>query len=166
MGQRHALIACVLAAQLMFGLPAGAAGTADQGPRWETLSPDMQQVLAPVAGDWDGMPGYQRQRLLSAAKHYPKLSPAEQARFRARLPDWAKLSHEKRKEARETFKKFHALPTEKREAIKQRWKNTAEAANRGAGAPGARAAGQEGRPAPAPPTSGARPAGETATANH
>jgi len=122
MGQRFALIAVLLASLMGFNPgEVNAASIPDQGPRWESLSPEVKQVLTPVAPDWDHMPGFQRQRLVNAAKNYPKLSQEEKNRFRERLPQWAKLPHETRVEARETFKKFHSLPEDKRQELKKRW---------------------------------------------
>jgi hypothetical protein len=127
MGRPLALIVCLLAVLCAVPAPARAAGpVAEAGPRWDTVTPDLQQILAPVARDWEHMPAYQRQRLLNAARQYPKLNPVEQARFQARLPDWAKLPHDTRNEARDTFRKFHSLPTDKREALKQRWHKAVE----------------------------------------
>jgi hypothetical protein len=122
MGKRLTLI--LLLAATLFGLGVSssyAANPTDPGPRWESLSPEIKQVLAPVASDWESMPGFQRKRLVNAAKHYPKLSLEEQARFREQLPRWAKLPHEERKDARETYKKYHSLPQEQRDQLKKRW---------------------------------------------
>ena len=155
MGQQLALIACLLAALLSPGRWALAAGQADGGPRWESLSPEQQSILAPVAPEWPGMPAFQRQRLVNAARHYPQLTPAEQARFRARLPDWTRLPGATRNEARDTFRKYHALPAEKKEALKQRWKK--EVGGTGPGSAVAPASAQaSGLPAPAsdPPAPG------------
>ncbi len=120
------LASLLLAALLLCGLPSvgSAAAPSDPGPRWETLDPALRQVLAPVAADWNTMPGFQRQRLVNAAKHFPQLTPIEQQRFLNRLPQWAKLPHETRLEARDTFRKYHALPSDKKEAIKKRWTKT------------------------------------------
>jgi hypothetical protein len=122
MGKRLALIFLLSATLIGLGVrESDAAAAADPGPRWESLAPEIKGVLTPVAPDWDQMPGFQRKRLVNAAKNYPKLSKEEQARFRENLPHWAKLPHEERKEARETYKKFNSLPQEKREEIKKRW---------------------------------------------
>lgn len=122
MVKRLALVLLLAATFIGIGSePSCAAATPEQGPRWESLSPEIKQVLTPVAPDWDQMPAFQRKRLVNAAKHYPKLSPQEQARFRERLPQWAKLPREDRIEARETYKKYHNLPQEQREELKKRW---------------------------------------------
>ncbi|NDU92462.1 MAG: DUF3106 domain-containing protein, partial [Ferrovum sp.] len=55
------------------------------------------------------------------AKHYPSLTPAEQARFQARIPEWTHLPRKDRETARQNFKKFHGLPPEKKEEVKSRW---------------------------------------------
>lgn len=61
-------------------------------PGWSSLTPEQKTILAPAARDWDHLSSLQRKRLLSAAQHYPKLSPTEQARFEKNIPIWTHLS--------------------------------------------------------------------------
>ncbi|MBW8072797.1 MAG: DUF3106 domain-containing protein [Ferrovum sp.] len=91
-------------------------------PAWSSLTSQQKIILAPAAQDWDHLSSLQRKRLLSAAQHYPKLSPAEQARFQKNIPIWTHLSKATRDQARHNYKVFHALPPEKRAAIKSRWR--------------------------------------------
>ncbi len=57
--------------------------------RWSRLSTQDRQVLAPLAPDWEKLPGYQQQRLKSAARKYPDMRPIQQERFQERIRDWA-----------------------------------------------------------------------------
>jgi hypothetical protein len=96
-----------------------------QGPGWNSLSREQQGILSPLAPpNWDTLTKLQKTRLIAAARHYPKESPEEQARFKEHLIDWAKLPKEKRDRARTNFKSFHELPPDKKESIKNQWDNT------------------------------------------
>ena len=64
----------------------------------------------PLAPDWDQLPGYQQKRLMSAARQYPKMLPIQQERFQERIRDWAAMTPEQRKAARETFQGLQKLP--------------------------------------------------------
>ena len=89
-------------------------------PRWAQLTPQQQQVLAPLAAEWDGFPDLQRYKLLGVAARYPKLTPQEQQRVRSRLQDWARLTPEQRRLARRNFKQLHELPQAERQALKDK----------------------------------------------
>jgi hypothetical protein len=88
---------------------------------WTTLSPEQKRILGPVAPDWDRMPGYQQQRLMSAARQYPSLQPIQKERFEQRLRDWTAMTPDQRKAARETFQGMRKLPPEKQHELRERW---------------------------------------------
>ena len=102
---------------------------------WSNLNPADRQVLAPLAGEWDRIPGYQQQRLLSAAKQYPKMQPIQRERFQERIHDWAAMTPDQRKAARETFQGMKKLPPEKQHELKERWLKKREAQQAGGGKP-------------------------------
>ena len=78
-------------------------------------------MLAPLAPDWEKLPGYQQQRLISAARKYPTMRPIQQERFQERIRDWAAMTPEQRKAARETFQGLRKLPPSKQHELRQRW---------------------------------------------
>lgn len=88
---------------------------------WYRLSPDERRILGPVEPDWDRMPGYQQERLKSAARKYPSLQPIQKERFEQRIRDWAQMSPEQRRAARETFKGLRQLPPEKQHELRERY---------------------------------------------
>jgi hypothetical protein len=47
--------------------------------------------------------------------------PIQQERFHERLRDWAEMSPDQRREARETFKGLQRLPPSKQHELRQRW---------------------------------------------
>jgi hypothetical protein len=96
--------------------------TADKKqPDWSQLTPEQQQILAPLSGDWGNFDERRRKKWLLLAKRYPKMKPEEQQRLQTQMKDWAKLTPEQRRIARENYKKLAKQPPEKREAVKQKW---------------------------------------------
>ncbi len=88
---------------------------------WRALAPDERRVLGSVANDWDRMPGYQQQRLISSARRYPSLQPIQKERFDARIRDWATMAPEQRRAAREAFQGLRRLPPEQQHELRERW---------------------------------------------
>ncbi|HET9653021.1 MAG TPA: DUF3106 domain-containing protein [Usitatibacter sp.] len=88
---------------------------------WSSLSPQEQRILGPVAPEWDRLPGFQQERLISSARRYPSLQPIQKERFDERIRDWATMTPEQRRAARETYKGLSRLPPEKQHELRQRW---------------------------------------------
>ena len=97
-----------------------AAAAEKKQPEWAQLTPEQQQILAPLAGDWNKLEDNSRKKWLLTAKRYPKMKP-EQQRLQTQMRDWAKLTPEQRSIARENYKKLAKQPPEKREVVKQKW---------------------------------------------
>lgn len=93
----------------------------EQAIEWHAMTPTQQQILAPLATQWNGLPAIQRVRLLEVAAKYPSMKPEARQRFQARIKNWALLSKAERKKARENYKKLKHLSPEQRAAIKRRW---------------------------------------------
>ena len=70
-------------------------------PTWGELTQEQQQILAPLAGDWDNLEPARKRNWIGIAKRYPKMKPDEQARAQRRMQAWAKLTPEERQKARE-----------------------------------------------------------------
>jgi len=121
--QRHRLRASQLAAVvgLYLALSASAVCAAGKAPVWAQLTADQQTVLRPLRQEWDRLPELQRQRLLAAAKRYPKMSPPQQHRFSQRLPGWTKLTLEQRNLARKRYAQYASLTKEQQLEILKRW---------------------------------------------
>jgi hypothetical protein len=121
-GHAALIIAVALAALLV--QPAGAVRperlTTPQTP-WQSLSPEQRRVLGPVAPDWERLPGYQQQRLISSARRYPDLQPIQKERYEQRIRDWTVMTPEQRRAARETFQGLRRLPPDKQHELRERW---------------------------------------------
>jgi hypothetical protein len=98
-----------------------AAAVAGDLPDWQQLSPVQRDVLAPLGGDWNHLDDERRRKWLELAERFPSMTPAEQARMRARMSYWSSLTPEERVEARERYKRLQSMPPEKREALARQW---------------------------------------------
>lgn len=106
---------------LCVALSAFAAAPHNKQPDWLQLTPEQQQVLAPLASDWNNFDERRRTKWLLLAKRYSKMKPEEQQRLQTQMKDWSELTPEQRRIARENYKKLVKQPPEKREAVKQKW---------------------------------------------
>jgi hypothetical protein len=107
---------------LCIALSAFGATAPKKQPDWSQLTPEQQQVLVPLASDWNNFDDLRRKKWLLTAKRYPKLKPEQQQRLQAQMRRWAELTPEQRRIARENYKKLEKQPPEKREVVKQKWR--------------------------------------------
>ena len=109
-----ALVLLALAAMPALAAPRG-------GPYWASLTADQQQVLAPLAGEWNRLSVEQRRKWLGIAKRYPAMKPAAQQRVQMRMQKWAKLTPEQRWQAREQYRSIGKLAPDRREELRRYW---------------------------------------------
>src|SRR5476649_1464402 len=90
---------------LSFASPAYAIAP-EPAPKWVQLNSEQQKILAPLANDWDGagFTDFRRKKWMGIAKRYPSMNPEEQQKLQTRMREWASLTQEQRRRARETFK--------------------------------------------------------------
>ncbi|MFN7085879.1 MAG: DUF3106 domain-containing protein [Burkholderiales bacterium] len=118
------LVALIVSLCIVF--PAAAAQSKAASPKtakpaWTELSPAQQQILAPLAAEWEKMDTTRRKKWIAIAERYPKMKPQEQERLQTRMKAWAALTPEQRREAREKYQAVRKLPPEKRKEVQQRW---------------------------------------------
>lgn len=89
---------------------ATAAGRAETGVRWQSLSPAQRQALAPLERDWSGIDAQRKQKWLQIADRYPSLPPQEQARIAERMNEWARMTPAQRGEARLRYQESQQVP--------------------------------------------------------
>lgn len=106
---------------LCIALSSFASAAPKKQPDWAQLTPEQQQILAPLASDWNNFDATGRKKWLLTAKRYPKMKPEQQQRLQAQMRHWAELTPEQRRIARENYKKLAKQPPEKREMVKRRW---------------------------------------------
>lgn len=95
-------------------------------PSWAELTGEQKRILAPLSTEWDKMEGFRRKKWIGIAQRYSSMSADEQARMQRRMTDWAKLTPDERKHAREQYKSLQKAPPEKKEAVKLKWQEYKE----------------------------------------
>lgn len=90
-------------------------------PNWAELSPQNQQILTPLAGEWNQLESWRKKKWLEIADRYPRMAVEEQQRIQRRMKAWVKLTPEERKAAREKYKNVQQASPEQREALKKMW---------------------------------------------
>ena len=106
---------------LCIALSAFAAAPEKKQPDWVQLTPEQQDILAPLASDWNNFDNMRRRKWLLLVKRYPRMKPESQQRLQTQMRAWAELTPEQRQIARENYKKLAQQPPEKREVVKQKW---------------------------------------------
>jgi hypothetical protein len=102
-------------------------GPAASGPlvarplNWADLSPYDQQVLAPLAPEWDKLDTQRKQKWLGIVQRYPNMHPDQQQRIQEQMGAWARLTPDERRAARAQFKTLKQLPPEQRQEVRQKW---------------------------------------------
>ena len=101
-------------------------------PYWIELPIAQREALAPLAEDWEYLDSQTKKKWVEIANRYPKMSPDEQSRTQQRMREWARLTPEQRRVARDSYgrvramnpeqradmlRKYQELPPEKREAL-------------------------------------------------
>ena len=112
-------------ALLALGLALGAGEVlAQRKPKppaaWAELTPEQQQILAPLKADWESIEPERRRKWIGIAKRYPKMKPQAQQRVQKRMQAWAKLTPAQRRQARENYKRL-AKDAKKKKALREQW---------------------------------------------
>jgi hypothetical protein len=115
------LLALIASFLLVFSAPAAQSPKEAKKarPAWSELSPAQQQILAPLAKDWEQLDSTRRKRWVALADRYPAMSAAEQERFKKRMQEWAQLTPEERALARERYQRLQKLPPKQRKQVQQ-----------------------------------------------
>lgn len=108
---QSALLLCLLVALLFCVTPAHAA---EAPPSWQHLSATQQHILAPLKADWSEFDHDRKKKWLDIAARYPAMSPQQQKTLQQRMNEWAHLSPEKRRLARENFLSTGKTPQQSR----------------------------------------------------
>lgn len=91
---------------------------ADGRSPWERLSDVQRATLLPLKALWPELDQSNKQRWLEVAGHMQRLSPEAKGRAQVRMAEWAKMSPQKRAEARLHYVNAKRLPAGKRN---ERW---------------------------------------------
>jgi hypothetical protein len=116
----RALLVLVLCAACGLAAAQPAAKKKQVRPAWAELTVEQQHVLAPLKAEWDRLEPERRRKWVGIAKRYPTMKPEEQARVQRRMQDWAKLTPEQRRQARENYKRM-AKSGQQRGKLREHW---------------------------------------------
>jgi hypothetical protein len=85
-------------------------------PLWSELSSAQQEVLKPFEPQWNALPLEEKRAWRNLAVRFPRMQPAEQAKARERIGEWAGLTPEQRRLARQNYRLAKQIPAEARKA--------------------------------------------------
>lgn len=86
---------------------------------WAALSAAQKKALSPLAGQWHTLDGTSRDKWISVANRFPRLSLADQQRMQNRMTQWSQLPAQQRGEARLRFQNTRQLSARERE---EKWR--------------------------------------------
>jgi Protein of unknown function (DUF3106) len=95
-------------------------------PEWSSLSAAQREVLNPFEATWQTLAVAERRAWIALADRFAKLSAADQATASARIREWATLTPEQRRMARQNFRLARSLPSEQRVASWERYQSLTE----------------------------------------
>lgn len=95
-------------------------------PVWAELTPAQQQALAPLATEWDKIEDIRKKKWLEIANKFSAMKPDEQQRMHTRMRDWAKLTPEQRRVARESYARSKKLNPDQKSAQWQQYQQLPE----------------------------------------
>jgi len=87
-------------------------------PAWTELTTAQQQVLTPLQAEWEQLDTTRRKKWVDIANRYPTMKQAEQQRLQKRMQEWAQLTPDERRAAREQYRALKKIPPQQR---KEKW---------------------------------------------
>ena len=90
-------------------------------PAWTELTPAQQQVLNPLQAEWEQLDSTRRKKWVAIANRYHTMKPADQQRLQKRMQEWAQLTPEERRAARERYQSLKKLPPQQRREVREKW---------------------------------------------
>jgi hypothetical protein len=83
-------------------------------PKWAELSAFQQETLAPLQGAWNTMPAAKKRSWLALTEKMPAMTPSDRAAAQQRIREWASLSPEQRRMARDNYRLAKSLDRDER----------------------------------------------------
>ena len=91
-------------------------------PLWNDLGPAQRAVLAPFEAQWNGWSAAEKRSWVKLADRVPKMSPQARERADGRIREWAALSPEQRRLARQNYRLARRLAPDERQAQWERYR--------------------------------------------
>ena len=111
------LFACIIGTTVSLCLPLHSSAqtpASSIGISWNKLSAPQKEILGPLESDWDSLGGERKQKWLQVAAKFSKLPSNDQERLKSRMREWAKLSPNERRIARDNYLQSLNIPSEKK----------------------------------------------------
>ena len=83
-------------------------------PLWNELSPSQRETLAPLAANWNGLPLAKKRSWLSLTEKMPSMMPEDRAKAQTRIREWASLTPDQRRMARNNYRLAKSLDRDER----------------------------------------------------
>lgn len=106
--------------------PAAKSVEPDTRPRWNELTPTQQNALAPLAADWNKIEVFRKKKWLEIGNRFAGMNSDEQARVQERMREWAKLTPDERRVAREIYVRTKKLDASQKSAQWQEYQQLPE----------------------------------------
>lgn len=103
-------------------LPAGSVARPVH-PHWSELTAAQHQALAPLSDDWNRLDTQTKKKWLEIAARYPKMSADEQRHTQQRMREWARLTPDQRRVARDSFARIRAMNPEQRAELLRKYRD-------------------------------------------
>ena len=81
---------------------------------WEQLPEVQKEFLAPLESDWGSINKDQKKKWVQVANRYPHMTESEKNILQSRMSEWANLSTEQRRAARDNYLRSLKFSPEKR----------------------------------------------------
>jgi hypothetical protein len=91
-------------------------------PLWNDLDSDQRAVLAPFEQQWNGWSAAEKRSWLILAERVPKMSDEQRERVDERIREWAGLTPEQRRLARQNYRLAKRLAPDERQAQWERYR--------------------------------------------
>lgn len=89
---------------------------------WDSLESEVQSILKPMQGSWDGMAYGRQKHMIKGAIRYASLSDKQKLKMSERFLRWKEMPLERRAKVRKMFKAFRGLPKDQQDAIRTQFK--------------------------------------------
>ncbi|MGI9027177.1 MAG: DUF3106 domain-containing protein [Burkholderiaceae bacterium] len=96
-------------------------------PYWLELTVAQRQALAPLSDDWERLDSQTKKKWVAIANRYPKMKPDEQQHTQERMREWALLTPDQRRVARDSFARVRAMPPEQRAEMLRKYRELPDA---------------------------------------
>ncbi len=91
-------------------------------PYWPELTIPQRAALAPLVTDWEHLDAQTKKKWVEIANRYPRMKPEEQSHAQERMREWAALTPDQRRVARDSFARIRALPPEARADVLRKYR--------------------------------------------